>query len=119
MLLTQRGTLTVTGGSVLGFKNKKGSTFAEKAMRDLLDPAKDVFHTCGWTGDQAWRVTYGWPEGFGNTVYLKHCIAWLMTQHKNMLETESNKWIDVDARASCIRPRVAVISLLALVRHGP
>jgi hypothetical protein len=78
-------------------------------MRELLDPAKDVFHTCGWTCDQAWRVTFGWPEGFGNTIYLKRCSAWLMTQHKNMLEAESTKWIDVDVRASCITLRVAVI----------
>jgi hypothetical protein len=72
MSLIERGTLTITGDSVLGFKNKKGSTFADNAMRDLLDPANQVFNTNGWIGAQAWRATFGWPEGFGNTIYLKH-----------------------------------------------
>ena len=108
MLLTQRGTLTVTGDSELGFKNRKGSTSAENAMRDLLDPANTVFNTNGWVGAQAWRVTFGLPEGFRNTIYLKHCVAWLMSQHKTMLEAESNRWFNVDVRESCIRLRVAL-----------
>jgi hypothetical protein len=94
MSLLERGTLTITGDSVLGFKNKKSSTYPEAALREMLDPGKGkgyAFCTQNMIGDKAWRVKFGWPEGYGNTIYLKHCVEWLIEQHTEMLEENSDK----------------------------
>ena len=81
-------------------------------MRELLDPGVGkgyAFCAQNMIADEAWRIKFRWPDGYGNSIYLRHCVEWLVKQHTVTLEENSAKWANKSASESRIRPSVAVI----------